>query len=114
MGLQVLIECREYEIHIGKIEDFAELYRNEGLPILLRYMNEPIGFFSAITGDCSRFIHMWPYRDFEEREKKRGLLQQDPDWISYISESRSYIKSMNIRFVESLDSDAKSLVGRIN
>ncbi|GAB4199193.1 MAG: hypothetical protein Tsb002_34580 [Wenzhouxiangellaceae bacterium] len=90
----MIVEKRTYKIKTGLLNDFWELYKNEGLPIQLEYQKKPLGFYFVELGELSTFIHMWEYKDYEERQECRERLHKNKKWLVYAKKSHKYIESM--------------------
>jgi hypothetical protein len=99
----MIVEEREYQIIVGKVKEFWSLYREVGLPIQLRHIGPPLGFFSIDIGDISNFVHMWLYRSHSDREDRRHRLHEDPDWQAYLPQSQKYILAMRTRILNAFD-----------
>jgi hypothetical protein len=99
----MVVEEREYHIRTGKIPDFWELYRSVGLPIQIRHIGPPIGFFAVEVGAITNFVHMWLYRSLSDREERRERLHRDEEWKRYVPRSQEFILSMNTRILTALD-----------
>lgn len=91
----MIVEMRTYKIRAGRLNEFWEIYRNEGLPIQLKYQNKPLGFYFVEFGQLSTFIHMWEYENFEERENARNSLHLNNEWQLYAKKSHEFIETMN-------------------
>jgi hypothetical protein len=99
----MIIEMREYSVRMGAMSEFVEAYRSKGLPIQLRHLRSPVGFFLAETGSAPRFVHIWRYASQAEREQQRAELHEDPDWSDYVTVSHTFILDMEIRILNVLD-----------
>src|SRR3990172_5655015 len=99
----MIVEVREYSIRIGAMAEFVEAYRSRGLPIQLRHLRSPVGFFTAETGSAPRFIHAWKFSSLADREQQRGELHDDPEWSDYVKVSHEFIVDMEVRFLSVLD-----------
>jgi hypothetical protein len=99
----MIVEYREYTILIPKREAFWTNYRDYGIPIQLRYLHSPIGFYFVDVGRTTNFIHMWPFDSYADRETRRHSLHLDPDWNQYVKSSHKFIIDINTRILRPLD-----------
>lgn len=99
----MIVEQRQYRIVIGKMPEFIELYRKQGLPILIQHLWKPLGFFTVDIGDVGSFVHMWCYKDFSDREERRRALHNDDRWKSYVPLSQVFILQVDTRILNQLN-----------
>ena len=99
----MIVEERNYQIKTGLLQEFWELYKNEGLPIQTKYQPYPIGFFTIDIGEISNFVHMWKYDSYEHREDCRKKLHKDASWGIYAKKSHNYILKMSTRILKPLE-----------
>jgi hypothetical protein len=80
----MIVEHRTYTLHPGKISTYLSLYMDEGMPIQLEYLNQPLGYYMSELGTLNQIIHLWGYDDLNDRTHRRGLLKNDPRWMPYV------------------------------
>jgi hypothetical protein len=78
----MIVEEREYTVRYGGLDEFVELYRSVVLPVQLRHLKSPLGFFTTDVGELSLFVHMWRFSDYTHRDAERAALKADPQWSS--------------------------------
>lgn len=84
-----IVDLRTYTIMAGRIGDYVKFYQEEGLPIQMRYLGKPVGYFTTEVGTLNQAVHMWGYASMADREERRNALEKDPDWIAYRKKSAS-------------------------
>lgn len=99
----MMVEYREYAIRMGKMPAFIQEYKSKGLPVQLKHLRTPVGFFTAETGEAPRFVHLWAFESLRDREEQRATLHDDPEWQAYVLVSHEYIVDMRVRFLNVLD-----------
>lgn len=80
----MLVEQRTYTTHPGKWRDYLTLYEAKGLEIQRRILGRMVGYYTVDSGTLNQIVHMWAYRDPQEREERRAQLMADPDWLDYV------------------------------
>ncbi len=83
----MIIDHRTYDFHPGKIDAWVALYRDHGLPVQERHLNNLLGFFTTEIGPINQAVFMWAYDNLADREVRRAAMAQDPDWIAYKKKS---------------------------
>ena len=84
----MLIDIRIYQCKPGMREAFFEMYKTYGWAPQTRILGEPYSFVKSIE-DPNEFILMWRYKDLADREAKRKLMWDDPEWQEYVTHSKA-------------------------
>jgi hypothetical protein len=79
-GIRVF-ELRSYDVRIGHGARFLELML-AALPIRTRH-SPNFGVWTSATGRLERVMHLWGYRDLDERNAVRAALKDDAAWGEY-------------------------------
>ncbi len=79
----MIVDLRTYTAYPGKLAAFLELYEKEAMPIQIKHLGKPIGYFTTEVGTINQFVHIWAYESQADREKRRNGMEADPDWIAY-------------------------------
>jgi hypothetical protein len=71
-------EVRTYELKTGGLEPTRELWRKS---VPGRAAISPLlAAMTSVTGAVTRFLHIWPYRSFDERARLRDKAVADGVW----------------------------------
>ena len=76
----MLYEMRVYQIKVGALPRYLDLFENKGLPIIKRYCTL-VGFWTVESGALNRVVHVWSFPDHAARGEARARWWQDRDWI---------------------------------
>jgi NIPSNAP len=90
----MFIDHRTYTLKPGAVGQYMKIYQEKGLPVQTKHLGQPIGWFYTEIGPLNQIIHMWGYKDLEERSEKRANMQADPAWGAFLKEARELIVSM--------------------
>jgi hypothetical protein len=75
-GIVMIYEARTYQLKIRAIPEFLEVF---GKAYPERARVSPLsGFFYTDIGPLNEVVHLWPYKNVAEREKKRAAAVNDP------------------------------------
>jgi NIPSNAP len=96
----MIYEERNYTIHIGRMQDLLDLHESIGLPIQRRHLGEPVAYFTSETGRLNQLVHIWAYRDLEDRATRRAALYADSEWVEYLPRVLPFIKDMENRILK--------------
>lgn len=90
----MLVEQRIYTIKPGKVAEYLTLYQAEGLAVQSRHLGRPIGYYSSEIGELNQIVHMWGYDDLIDRQRRRGALFADPEWLTVVAKLYTLIDKM--------------------
>jgi hypothetical protein len=71
-------EVRNYVLKPGGLEPTIELWR-KAVPGRMK-VSPVLAAMSAVTGAATRFLHIWPYKSFDERARLRDKAVADGVW----------------------------------
>jgi len=78
-----LYELRTYDVLPGRLSEYIGYMREA---IEDREMRSPnFGFWSLAEGNPDKFLHLWAYRDFNDRLEIRRAALSDPSWQTYLA-----------------------------
>ena len=83
----MIYEMRTYQLKIGTLQKYLKQFEEKGLPIVRKYCTL-VGYWTVETGHLNRVIHIWSFKDMEDRRKAREKWWQDKDWIEGYVPSR--------------------------
>ena len=79
----MIVEHRTYTIKALRTGDFLKLYESAALPLQSKYLGHLIGFYVSEIGPLNEVVHLWGFASLAERERRRALMEADPDWAVY-------------------------------
>jgi hypothetical protein len=82
----MIVEMRTYGFVAGGAPKFLKIYQDKGLAIQTRILGNLLGYFVTEVGPLNQTVHLWGYDSFEERVRRRALLQADGDWQAFFAE----------------------------
>jgi len=97
-----LVDHRVYTIRLRKMGEFIEVFDRLAMPVLLRTLGHPLGFWTSLVGPQNQFVHLWGYdslADYEERCKARD---SHPGFAAYLAASGHLIVAQETRLIRSV------------
>jgi len=93
----MLYDVRTYVCRPGTIKAHLAIYEQYGLVPQKRHLGEPLLYVQTETGNVNSYIHIWAYKDAQDRAQRRAAMQADPDWVEYTRRSAEagYLESQN-------------------
>jgi NIPSNAP len=87
-----IYELRWYRAHVGKAAEWLELFKGV-LPTRDKYTRR-VGLWQTETGQLNEVVHMWVYKDLNDRAASRARMAQDPQWQAFIARSPALLQHM--------------------
>lgn len=79
----MIVEERIYTLQVGTVPAYLEAYEAEGLAIQRPILGHLVGYFYTDFGALNQIVHMWAYKDLEDRRRRRARLGANSGWQSY-------------------------------
>lgn len=95
----MIVEQRTYTALPGKWRDYLALYQAEGLEIQLRVLGRMVGYYTTESGPLNQIVHLWAYKDLNERAQLRAQLLEEPGWLSYVAKMMPMLQSQESKFL---------------
>ncbi len=93
----MILEVRDYHVFTGKLPELLRLYEEEGIPIQEEVLGGFVGAFTTDIGALSTYTHLWRYDSYEERERRRAVLQGRDDWKAFLAKIQPLIHTQQNR-----------------
>jgi hypothetical protein len=87
-----LYELRWYRSHPGRIGEWIG-HIKDIMPIREKY-SKNVGLWQTEMGQLNEAVHMWAYRDLNERAAVRAKAIADPDWQAFLGRSAPLLVDM--------------------
>lgn len=79
-GPHVIYELRVYRCMPGRKADVLARFRDHTMGFFRRHGIQVVGFWDTLVGDQDELVYITRYESWEDREKKWGAFQADPEW----------------------------------
>jgi NIPSNAP protein len=87
-----IYELRWYRAHPGRTGEWLEHFKAI-MPTRDKYTRR-VGLWQTQAGQLNEVVHMWAYRDLNDRRDARAKLGQDPAWQEFLGKSVSLLANM--------------------
>ena len=91
----MVYELRNYQLRMGALSTYLELAENKLLPALAEHGIKPTGFWKTEIGTLNEVVHLWAFKDLNEREEKWAKWFQDPRRVEYMKTLSQVIMSQS-------------------
>jgi hypothetical protein len=76
----MVYELRVYRCAPGRKGDVLARFRNHTMGFFRKHGIHVVGFWETVVGDADELVYITRYASWEDREKKWGAFQADPEW----------------------------------
>ena len=97
-----IVDVRCYTIRPRGLPGFLKLFEAEGLPLQLKYLGAPVGYYVSEIGPLNQVTHLWGYESLADMEAKRSARNADPAWAAYAAKSGEFITAQETRIVRAV------------
>ena len=95
----MIVEQRDYHVFTGKLNELVRLYETEGIPIQQEILGGLVGAFTTDVGALSTYSTLWRYESYAEREERRGRLQADTRWQTFLAKVQPLMHTQQNRIL---------------
>jgi hypothetical protein len=85
-------ELRWYRAHVGRAAEWLEMFRAV-LPTRDKYTRR-VGLWQTEAGQLNEAVHMWVYKDLNDRAAARARMATDPAWQAFVAKSPALLQNM--------------------
>ena len=85
-------ELRWYRAHVGKLGEWLALFKD-----ILAFRDKftrRVGVWQTEAGQLNEVVHMWVYRDLNDRAAARAKMAQEPEWQTFLGKSTPLLANM--------------------
>lgn len=95
----MIVEHRTYTVAHGQMDDYLARYERHGLPLLRRHLGRLLGCYLSEIGPLNQVLHVWVYDSLADRERRRSLLEEDPEWQAFKITNRGTFTHQEVRIL---------------
>lgn len=83
--------------------EFIEVFDRLAMPILLKTLGHPLGFWTSQVGPLNQFVHLWAYQSLADYEARCLARDTHPDFPAYLAASEHLIEAQETRLIRRAD-----------
>lgn len=87
-----IYELRWYRAHVGRLGEWISLFKGV-MPAREKY-SKNVGVFQTEAGQLNEAVHLWAYKDLNDRAAVRSKVLQDPEWQVFLGKSAPCLAEM--------------------
>ena len=90
----MIVEQRTYTLRPAGHAEWLKTYEAEGMAAQKEILGHMAGYYFTDIGPLNQIVHMWAYKDLNERAERRKKLFENAQWNSFIPKVRPLLESM--------------------
>lgn len=95
-----IVDLRTYTIRPRRMGDFIKHFDTLAMPLLLKHLGTPLGFYTTSVGTLNQFIHVWMYDSLEDYEKRSLARDTDPAFNEYLEATRDMVLAQENKLIK--------------
>lgn len=100
----MIVDHRTYTVHPGKLPEYLEMYKTEGLPLQQQYLGTCVGWYVSMDiGTLNQVVHLWAYDSLADRAERRAALMKDAAWLAFLKKAMPFLQSMENKILTPTD-----------
>ena len=99
----MIVDIRTYNIVPRKMQTYLALFEEFAMPVQLKHIGAPLGYFVTEHGALNQVVHLWGYDSLADLEQKRAQRDADPAWADYLGRTEGLVVSQNNKFARPTD-----------
>lgn len=104
-----LVDHRVYTIRLRRMGEFLEVFDRLAMPILLRTLGHPLGFYVSQVGALNQFVHLWAYEDLADYERRSQARDAHPEFPAYLAASEHLIVAQETRLIRQVPATFRTM-----
>jgi hypothetical protein len=96
---KAIVDLRTYTIRPRGMAEFLDVFDRLAMPIQLKHLGPPLGFYVSDIGVLNQVVHLWAYDSLADYDRRRTARDNDAEWPAYLSASGHLIVAQENRFV---------------
>ncbi len=87
----MIVELRTFTVQNGATAECLRIFEAEGLAIQKKILGNLLGYFYSEIGPLNQVIHLWGFKDLNDRQQRRAKLESSPGWQKYRTKIQALI-----------------------
>jgi hypothetical protein len=97
--MSAIVDLRIYTLPARGVPDYVKLFESHGLPVQLRHLGAPLGYYVTEIGPLNQVVHLWGFDSLADMEARRARRNADPDWAKYLDMSKGMVLAQENRIL---------------
>lgn len=94
-----IVDLRKYIIKPRCMAEFLHYFDHLAMPLLMKHLENPVGFYTTTIGTLNQFVHIWQYRDLADYERRSNARDADPAFGEYLQATKELVISQETQII---------------
>jgi hypothetical protein len=103
-----VIDLRIYTIRPRGMPQYLKLFEELALPLALKYLGEPLGYYVTQIGPLNQAVHLWAFESLANMEQRQAALAADPSFAKYLTATDGLVIAQEDRIMRAVEFKSRS------
>ncbi len=108
MSDKPVIDLRIYTIRPRGMSDYLKLFEELALPLALKHLGEPLGYYVTQIGPLNQVVHLWAFENLADLEQRHAALAGEPDFTKYLAATEGLVVAQEDRIMRPVEFKRRS------
>lgn len=95
-----VVDLRFYSIAPRGMNEFLQHFNQLAMPLLMKHLGNPVGFYTTTVGTLNQFVHIWEYESLAEYERRSAARDSDPAFGAYLQATKGLVISQHNQIIK--------------
>jgi len=106
MADKPVTDLRIYTIRPRGMPQYLKLFI--ALPLALKYLGEPLGYYVTQIGPLNQVAHLWAFENLADMEQRQAALAGDPGFAKYLTATDGLVVAQEDRIMRAVEFKSQS------
>ena len=103
-----VVDLRIYTIRRRGMPQYLKLFEELALPLALKYLGEPLGYYVTQIGPLNQVVHLWGFANLADMEQRQAALAGDPGFANYLTATDGLVIAQEDRIMRTVEFKSRS------
>ena len=108
MADKPVVDLRIYTIRPRGMPRYLKLFEELALPLALKYLGEPLGYYVTQIGPLNQVVHLWAFENLADMEQRHAALAGDPSFAKYLTATDGLVVAQEDRIMRAVEFKSQS------
>ena len=95
-----IVDLRFYSIAPRGMAAFLQHFNELAMPLLMKHLGTPVGFYTTTIGTLNQFVHIWEYESLAEYERRSNERDADPAFAAYLQATKGLVVAQHNQIIK--------------
>ncbi|AUZ05066.2 MULTISPECIES: NIPSNAP family protein [Vitreoscilla] len=102
-----VVDLRFYHIAPRGMNEFLKHFNELAMPLLMKHLGQPVGFYTTTIGTLNQFVHIWEYESLADYERRSTARDSDPEFSTYLQATKGLVVSQHNQIIKKVAMNTK-------